>query len=304
MIEVRNLWKRFGRHEAVRGLELSVPTGSAFALVGPNGAGKTTTIRVLMNILAPERGNAAVLGVDSRRLSPRQLERIGYVSENQLFPTRLTVGEYLDYLRPFYARWDRALESELQQQLRLPLERRIGDLSHGMRMKLALACALPFRPELLVLDEPFSGLDALVREEFMQQLAARAGEMTVLISSHELAEIEGLATHIAFIEQGRVLFQEEMESLLARTREVRLTLAGDARVPLHVPSNWLEVRAAGSVLSFMDTAFDAGALPQSVAAVLEQSADAADLCHIDVQPVGLKSIFTALARAQRAGSPA
>ena len=303
MIEVRNLWKRFGRHEAVRGLDLSVPTGSAFALVGPNGAGKTTTIRVLMNILAPERGNAAVLGVDSRRLSPAEFSRIGYVSENQQLPARLTVGERLDYLRPFYARWDRALESELQQQLRLPLERRIGDLSHGMRMKLALACALPFRPQLLVLDEPFSGLDALVREEFMQQLAARAGEMTVLISSHELSEIEGLATHIAFIEQGRALFQEQMESLLARTREVRLTLAGDARVPARVPQSWIDVSAAGSVLSFIDTAFVAETLPQSVAAVLEQGADAPDLRHIDVQPVGLKSIFTALARAHRAGSP-
>ena len=297
MIEIRNLHKRFGRHEAVRGLSLSVPPGSAFALVGPNGAGKTTTIRVLMNILAPEQGCATVLDVDSRRLSPRELGRIGYVSESQQFPGRLTVGQYLDYLRPFYERWDRSLEGQLIDQLQLPLERPIGALSHGMRVKLALACALSFRPQLLMLDEPFSGLDALVREEFMRELASQAGEMTILVSSHELPEIEGLATHIAFIEKGRVLFQEEMEALHARTRAVRVTLTGDAMVPPRAPTNWIELHAAGSVLSFIDIAFVAESLPQSIAEVLRA------VHHIDVQPVGLRSIFTALARARRQGSP-
>ena len=295
-IEIHELHKRFGRHEAVCGLNLSVPQGSAFALVGPNGAGKTTTIRVLMNLLAPQRGSATVLGVDSRRLSSRELGCIGYVSENQQLPVRLTVGQYLDYLRPFYGRWDRALEAQLLGQLQLPLERTIGALSHGMRIKLALACALPFRPQLLVLDEPFSGLDALVREEFMRELVSQAGEMTILVSSHELPEIEGLATHVAFIEQGRVLFQEEMEALLARTRAVRLTLAGDATVPPRPPANWIEVQATGSVLSFIDTAFVAESLPHSVAQVL------GGVCHIEVQPVGLRTIFTALTRARRQGS--
>ena len=100
--------------------------------------------------------------------------------------------QYLDYLRPFYGqRWDRELEASTLALLRLPMRRRIGDLSHGMRMKMALACALPFRPKLLVLDEPFSGLwDPLVRDEFMEGLIRQAGEMTVLISSHELSEIE------------------------------------------------------------------------------------------------------------------
>jgi ABC-2 type transport system ATP-binding protein len=297
MIEIRNLHKRFGRDEAVSGINLSVPPGSAFALVGPNGAGKTTTIRVLMNILAPEQGCATVLGVDSRRLSPCELGRIGYVSESQQFPGRLTVGQYLDYLRPFYDRWDRSLEGQLIDQLQLPLERKIGALSHGMRVKLALACALPFRPQLLVLDEPFSGLDALVREEFMRELVSQAGEMTILVSSHELPEIEGLATHIAFIEKGRVLFQEEMEALQARTRAVRVTLTGDAIVPPRPPTNWIELHAAGSVLSFIDIAFVAESLPQSIAAVLRA------VRHIDVQPVGLRSIFTALARARRQGNP-
>lgn len=113
-------------------------------------------------------------------------------------PPRLTVGEFFDYLRPFYFRWDRGLEDEIRRQLRLPHDRKIANLSHGTRMKMALACALPFRPKLLVLDEPFNGLDPLVRDEFMEELLHQAGEMTILISSHELHEIDGVASPVAF----------------------------------------------------------------------------------------------------------
>src|ERR1700728_1542782 len=183
MISADNLWKKFGSHQALRGLSFSVPEGSAYALIGANGAGKTTAIRILMNILEAERGSAAILGVDSRRVSPRELAQIGYVSENQDIPKALTVAEYLDYLRPFYPRWDKSLEASVMHELRLPRERRIGDLSHGMRMKVALACALPFRPKLLILDEPLSGLDSLVRDEFMAGFLGAAGRVTQLITS-------------------------------------------------------------------------------------------------------------------------
>src|SRR5215469_3208189 len=146
MIQVRDLHKRFRRHEALKGLSFTVPEGSAFALIGANGAGKTTAIKVLMNIIEPSRGSATVLGVDSRKLRPRELSQIGYVSESQDMPERMTVAQYLDYLRPFYQNWDRELEASILRLLRLPLTRKIGDLSHGMRMKMGLACALPFRP--------------------------------------------------------------------------------------------------------------------------------------------------------------
>src|SRR5579863_1075245 len=121
MIRVDDLCKKFGRHQALRGLSFSVPEGSAYALIGANGAGKTTTIRILMNILQAERGTVTVLGVNSRRMSPRELAQIGYVSENQEMPGRLTVTEYLDYLRPFYGtRWDKELEASTIRQLHLP----------------------------------------------------------------------------------------------------------------------------------------------------------------------------------------
>jgi ABC-2 type transport system ATP-binding protein len=293
MIRADNLWKKFGRHDALRGLSFSVPEGSAYALIGANGAGKTTAIRILMNILESERGNCTVMDVDSRRISPRELAQIGYVSENQDIPERLTVAEYLDYLRPFYPRWDTALERTILGQLRLPPARRIGDLSHGMRMKMSLACALPFRPKLLVLDEPFSGLDPLVRDEFMEGLIEQAGEMTILISSHELGEIDGVATHVAFLDEGKLLFEESMSDLSARFREVQITLDCEAVAPRQMPKEWLNVRAMGSVLMFVDSQFSEDRLRDGIG-VLNGS-----VRNVDTKTMALRSIFTALARTSR-----
>jgi ABC-type multidrug transport system ATPase subunit len=287
------VWKRFGRVAVLQGLSFAVPDGSTLALVGANGAGKTTTIKVLMNLLEPTAGTATVLGVDSRRLSPKEFGRIGYVSEHQEMPRRMTVSAYLDYLRPFYPTWDRAREAEIISQFRLPPDRRIGDLSHGMRMKMALACALPFRPALLVLDEPLTGLDPLVRDEFIESLRQQAGETTILVSSHELSEIEPITTHVAFLDRGRVLFQEALGDLAARLRRVRVTLATGVPLPARLPKEWLDMRADGNVLSFLDTRFSAPDLPAKVAAAV----GAVD--RIDVQPVPLRTIYTSLARAVR-----
>jgi ABC-2 type transport system ATP-binding protein len=293
-IQTRDLYKAYGRHEALRGLTLSVPEGAALALIGANGAGKTTTIKVLMNMLAPSGGVATILGVDSRRLSPREFAQIGYVSENQKMPGRLTVAQYLAHLRPFYATWDQDLERSTLAQLRLPADRKIRDLSHGMRMKMALACALPFRPKLLVLDEPFSGLDPLVREEFMESLLEQAGTMTVLISTHELADIEDVATHVAFLDDGTLLFQEAMSELTGRVRRVQITLNREAIKPPQMPASWLQVRAMGNVLSFVETRFSEQELDARIATAVS------GVRSVEVQQLSLRSIFIAMARnAQR-----
>jgi ABC-2 type transport system ATP-binding protein len=293
MIQVNNLWKKYGKFEALQGLTFAVPEGSAYALIGANGAGKTTTIKVLMNILQPTRGSVSLLGVDSRSLSTKELQHIGYVSENQDMPEKLSVVEFLDYLRPFYSNWDRELEKSICAQLRLPPDRKIGALSHGMRMKMALAAALPFRPKLLVLDEPFSGLDPLVRDEFMEGLLEQAGEMTILLSSHELDEIDGVATHLAFIDEGKLLFEEAMSALVARFREIHVTLDGNALAPRQLPKNWLQLRATGSVLTFVDTNFSENGLGERVRSIVS------GVRNIDAQPMPLRSIFTTLARAAR-----
>jgi len=295
IVEVHDIWKRYGRFNALQGLEFAVPEGSAFALLGANGAGKTTTIKILVNLLEPSRGTASILGVDSRAISPRELSHIGYVSENQELPGRLTVGEYLDYLRPFYPRWDRALEMSMRRDLQLPANHKIRDLSHGMRIKMALACALPFRPRLLILDEPFAGLDPLVRDELIDGLLHQAGELTILISSHELSEIEGLATDVGFLHAGRMMFQEPMSQLTERCREVYVTLDSTARVPDPLPAHWLQARAVGNVLMFVETRFSDDTTGDEVRMLCE------GVRRIDTKPMTLRSIFTTLAPAARDG---
>jgi ABC-2 type transport system ATP-binding protein len=295
IISVHDLWKRYGRFDALQGLEFGVPEGSAFALVGPNGAGKTTTIKILVNLLEPSRGNAAVLGVDSRSISPRELGEIGYVSENQDLPGRLTVEEYLDYLRPFYQRWDRVLETSIRREMQLPAARKIRDLSHGMRIKMALVCALSFHPRLLILDEPFAGLDPIVRDELIRGLVQQAGELTILISSHELNEIEGLATDIGFLQAGRLMFQEPMHQLTERCREMYVTLDSTALVPEPLPAHWLQARAVGNVLMFVETQFSDDLSRELVRTLCE------GVRQIDAKPMNLRAIFTTLAPAARDG---
>jgi ABC-2 type transport system ATP-binding protein len=218
IIETRGLAKNYGHFGALQGLNLSVPENSVFAFLGASGAGKTTAIKILLNVISPTRGRATILGVDSRALGPGVLAKIGYVSENQALPARLRVDDFFDYLRPCYPQWDRVLERELRGQLCLPSNRKIGELSHGMRLKMALACALPFHPKLLVLDEPLSGLDALARDEIIGGFLQQAGAMTVLISSHELDEVERFATHVAFLHEGRLLFQGSVTELAEHAR--------------------------------------------------------------------------------------
>jgi ABC-2 type transport system ATP-binding protein len=297
-IEVRRLEKRFGRTEALAPLDLVVPRGSIFALVGHNGAGKTTLIKLLLHILRPSGGGAEVLGEPVEGLKGRAFQRIGYVSENQEMPEWMTVRGLMAYLRPFYARWE---EGTLLADLDLPPERRIKQLSRGMKMKAALASVLAFRPELIVMDEPFSGLDPLVRDELIQTLldrigvedeggAGSAGAMTILISSHDLAEIETFATHVAFLHQGRLLFAESMERLTGRFREVTVRMGpGAAEIPAGLPGSWLLPESNGTVLRFVHS--DAGGgLEDEVRGVLAGATD------VEAEPMSLRAIFLALVK--------
>jgi ABC-2 type transport system ATP-binding protein len=293
IIETQNLSHRYWRTEALRNLTLAVPEGSVFALLGANGAGKTTAIKVLMNLLRPSAGVARVLGVDSRRLGERELAQIGYVSENQQLPLWMTVRQLLDYCRPFYPTWDRTLEAKLLAQFELPADRKLKQLSRGMLMKASLLSSLAYRPKLLVLDEPFSGLDPLVREEFVHGLleTARLGDWTVFISSHDIEEVERLADHIALLEAGRLRFAEPTESLLRRFRRVEVELDGPATSGTAVPADWLGWRQDNGRVSFCDSAYEATATERLCR---ERYPSATVQAH----PMTLREIFIALARAK------
>jgi ABC-2 type transport system ATP-binding protein len=290
------LSKRFRRTVVLEGLDLEVPPGSIYGLVGPNGVGKTTTIKVLMNIFPPSGGSSEVLGVDSRRLGPRQFEQIGYVSENQELPDWMTVSYFLEYLAPFYPTWDRALADDLVRQFQLPADRKLRHLSRGMKMKAALASSLAYRPKLIVLDEPFTGLDALVRDELVESLLARSEGATIFISSHDLAEIESFASRIGYLDGHKLQFSEELDALRARFREVVLTFDAAPALPAQWPSTWLHPEAVGPVVRFVGTRFDAERTPAEVRRVFP------DCRNIQAEGMPLRSIFVALARASRASS--
>jgi len=293
VIRATSLVKRFRSVEALRGLDLDVPQSSIYALVGPNGAGKTTAIKVLMNILRPTSGRAEVLGMNSTELAGNAFAAIGYVSENQELPEWMRVDDLLAYMRPFYPMWDRKLEDDLVRQFELPLERKLKALSRGMRMKAALACSLAYRPKLVVLDEPFTGLDPLVRDELIHALLDRVAEATVFVSSHDLGEIESLASHVGYLEDGRLLFSEKMNVLSDRFREVEVTLERPAPAPDLWPETWMQVDIAGDVVRFVESRFDAG-ITQRIRAVF------GEVRGVTFNPMSLRSIFVAIARSHGA----
>jgi ABC-2 type transport system ATP-binding protein len=292
-IRTEHLVKKFGRVEALRGLDLAVPEGAVYALVGPNGAGKTTVIKILMNIFGATRGRAEVLGLESTRLRGRHFSSIGYVSENQELPEWMRLDSFLAYLRPFYPSWDRKLENELVGQFDLPLDRKLRNLSRGMRMKAALASALAYHPKLIVLDEPFTGLDPLVRDELIQGLLERAEESTILISSHDLAEIESFASHIGYLEQGQLRFSEELTTLVERFREVELTFDTLPRLAKPAPNTWMHLSSSAAVIRFIESRFDAEKTTAEVRNVLGEARNVA------FTPMSLRSIFLAMAKAGR-----
>jgi ABC-2 type transport system ATP-binding protein len=293
IIETTQVSRRYWRTEALCDLNLAVPAGSVFALLGANGAGKTTVIKVLMNLLRPTSGEARVLGLDSRQLGEREFAQIGYVSENQQLPLWMTVRQLLDYCRPFYPTWDRALEATLLARFELPPERKLSQLSRGMLMKTSLLSSLAYRPKLLVLDEPFSGLDALVRDDFVRGLleASELGDWTVFISSHDIEEVERLADHIALLESGRLRFSETIENLLNRFRRVEVSLSSPAG-SLALPSDWLQLDQQGRLLRFIDTQYEAVSTER---ACREYFPDAV----VKAYPMTLREIFVTLARHDR-----
>lgn len=292
-ITTEKLCKRFRSVDALRELNLHVPSHCVYALIGPNGAGKTTTMKVLMNAVQPTSGRATVLGIDSRQLSGHAFAQIGYVSENQEMPEWMRVGELFRYLRAFYPTWDLQLETELVRQFSLPLNRKLKDQSRGMRMKTALASSLAYRPKLIVLDEPFTGLDPLVRDELVEAITRMAAEATVFVSSHDLAEVENIATHVGYLDEGTLRFSEELGRLSERFREVHVTFA-DTGSGATLPETWLQVEMSNAAIHFVDSEYDESSTKQKIRTSFGERAE------ISVDRMSLRSIFVAVAKGKTA----
>ncbi len=215
VIEVKDLRRKFRRKLAIDGLTLSVPPGCVFGLVGENGAGKTTLINHLLGSYIPQAGSVRVLGLDPTQHPVDTLSRIGYMSEDRVMPSWMTVGELVKFTNVFYPKWDPKFAEELLDMFSLDPGAKVKTLSRGERAKAELLTALAHRPELLILDEPSSGLDVIVRHDILKAIVRDvAGEgRTVFFSSHLLDEVERVSDYVAIMVKGKVILADTLDNI-------------------------------------------------------------------------------------------
>src|SRR5438094_7569189 len=215
VVHVSELTRRFGAITALDSVSLSLPRGAVYGLVGANGAGKTTLIKHLLGLLRAQSGSVRVFGLDPVADPVGVLSRIGYLSEENDLPGWMRVDELMRYSRAFYPTWDDAYAAELRQAFALDPTVQIKNLSKGQKARAGLLIALAHRPELLVLDEPSSGLDPIVRRDILGAVIRTiAGEgRTVLFSSHLLEEVEQVADHVTMISCGRIVLRAPLDEI-------------------------------------------------------------------------------------------
>jgi ABC-2 type transport system ATP-binding protein len=220
VLEARTLGKRYGSQWALRECTLEIPAGSVTALVGPNGAGKTTLLHLAIGLTAPSEGEVRVLGHDPRDEAESVLPRVGFVAQDHPLLTGFTIAETLKLGRKLNPSWDDEAALRRIEGLRLPLRKKIGQLSGGQRAQVALTLSLAKRPEVLLLDEPVAALDPLARREFMQSVmeAVAEGGLTVLLSSHIVVDLERICDHLVILSEGRTQLAGPIDEILAGHR--------------------------------------------------------------------------------------
>lgn len=227
VIKTSDLGKRYGGHDAVKDLNLVIPEGASVGLLGPNGAGKSTAIKMMLGLISPTSGEVAVLGKNPAADGAAVRSRVGYVPERQYIYGWMTVAEAIGFTRAFYPTWNDKLCTALVESFALPLGQKVANLSQGMGTKISLILALAHEPQILLLDEPTTGLDPLAREEFVSTVndLLRDSGKTVLFSSHILSDIEQVADTIAIMCDGTLLTTRPRAELKASTKRIHVTLA-------------------------------------------------------------------------------
>ncbi len=287
-IEVTSLTKRFGRRTVLDGVSLRVVRGRTYAFLGCNGAGKTTTIRILLGLLRPDSGSAAVLGLNPARDALAVRRRVGYMAEDQAMFGWMRVAEVLRFMAPFYPTWDADLAGKLLGQFALPPRTRVRHLSKGESCRLALLLALAHRPELVILDDPTLGLDPIMRKQFLRDVVThlQSAGATVFFSSHLLYEVEPVADEVAILDRGRIVVAEETERLRERVKQ--LVLPAEAYRRIGELPGALDVRFSGSQ----------AAVVVGDAAEAMRAAAAAGV-HPQINDLNLDEIFEAHVAGQR-----
>ena len=286
VIETSGLWKQYDEATALCGLDLQVPAGSIFGFLGRNGAGKTTTIKVLLGMARPTKGEARVFGLDAADanagVSIRR--RAAFVSDEKDLYDYLNVAEMIAFTRGFYPQWRDDLEQQYLRRFDLAPARSVKGLSRGARTKLALLLALCRGAELLMLDEPTSGLDPVMAEDVLQALVGHVGgeQATVFFSSHQLAEVEQVADHVAIIDRGKILIEGAIDDLRSQYQRIQLVFDAEAPAMKLTSPGTHRLRRQGRAVTVLSSA-GGEALLQELRGYRPSA--------IDVSPVTLKEIF-------------
>jgi ABC-2 type transport system ATP-binding protein len=286
VLEARHLGKVIDGRTILKGLDLQVEAGQVIGLLGKNGAGKSTLIDTLLGFALPTSGSASVFGESSSRMSPATKDRIGYVPQQDELLGLMTGAQLLSLVASFHAQWDRELIARLTQAWSVPLDRRVGVLSGGERQKLATLVALGHRPDLLMMDEPASGLDPVARRQFMQAVLEVAADpnRTVFYSSHIVSDIERVASHVWILREGQIVWRGELDTLKESVVRLHLQAMRDLPAVLALPGQ-LTASVSGRMASLT-----VGDWLPSRQAELERELD----CSIEVEPLGLEEIFLAV----------
>lgn len=286
VLEARHLDKVIDGRPILKGLDFQVGPGVVIGLLGKNGAGKSTLIDTLLGFALPTGGSTSVFGEPSHRMLPATKGRIGYVPQQDELMGLMNGAQLLALVASFHERWDRELIARLIQAWSVPMDRRIGVLSGGERQKLATLAALGHRPDLLVMDEPASGLDPIARRQFMQAVLEVAADpvRTVFYSSHIVSDIERVASHVWILREGEILWRGELDALKESVVRLHLRAQRDLPLALALPG---QLSATGSGRT---VAVTVGEWQPARKEALEREFD----CVIEVEPLGLEDIFLAV----------
>jgi ABC-2 type transport system ATP-binding protein len=294
IVEIKNVSRRFGEKFALNDVSFRVPTGTVVGLVGENGAGKTTLIKHILGLLKAQTGSVRAFGLDPVADPVGVLSRIGYLSEEPDMPGWMRVRELIRYVAAFYPTWDHEYAERLRREFDLDPAAKVKQLSKGQRARAGILIALAYRPELLLLDEPSSGLDPIVRRDILGAIIRTIADegRTVLFSSHLLAEVERVSDQVAMIKSGRILFCDSLDRL--KQVHARLTLRFER--PQSSPP------ALAGALAWDGSGCEWTAVCAGQANHLQSAAAKIGAHVVEQAPLSLDEIFLARSGAPAAGS--
>lgn len=293
VIETSELKKTYGKNEAVRGLNLSVLAGSVCAFLGQNGAGKSSTIKMLLGMTHPTSGRGSVFGhrIDKESESLLIRRKAAFVAEDKRLYDYMTVAEITRFTKSFFPGWNHTLENRLMEQFELPADRRIRQLSKGMRTKLALLLGFARGCELLILDEPTEGLDPVAIEDVLQIVVSLAADgTTVFFSSHQIAEVEQVADHVLMIDRGKLVLDAPMDRVKEQYRQIQAVFPEPVEERDFRVAGVERVRAEGRAVSLVAS--------HNVESIVEH-VRMLRAASVDVLPISLKEIFLEKVKARQ-----